>query len=86
MKAASLLLQSGSISSDVILMADEMYLQKGTQYHGGTYVGANNEGELFSGITVFMIVGLKKSVPIVVRAVPETSINGELWNNVYIGF
>lgn len=77
MKAATLLLHDGSISSDVILMADEMYLQKGTQFHGGAYIGANSEGELFSGITVFMIVGLKKSVPIVVRAVPETSINGE---------
>ena len=76
MKAASILLQEGSISSDIILMADEMYLQKGTQFHSGQYVGANNEGEMYTGIVVFMIVGLKKSVPIVVRALPETSVTG----------
>ena len=77
LKAAKTLLQEGTISSDVILMSDEMYLQKSTQYHGGKYIGSNSDGELFSGIVVFMVVGLKKSVPIVVRAVPETSINGE---------
>lgn len=77
MKVATTLLQEGAISSDVILMSDEMYLQKSTQFHSGKYIGSNSDGELFSGIVVFMIVGLKQSVPIVVRAVPETSINGE---------
>jgi len=77
MKAAELLLHQGSISSDIVLMADEMYLQKGTQFHGGEYVGANSDGDLFGGIMVFMIVGLKKSVPIVVRSLPETSLNGK---------
>ena len=41
-------------------MADEMYLQKGIQFHRGELVGANSDGELFDGIMVFMIVGLKK--------------------------
>ena len=58
-------------------MTDGMYLQKSTQYHGGEYVGADKDGNLFSGITVFMIVGLKQSVRVVVRASPETGITGE---------
>ena len=37
-----------------------MYLQKGIQFHRGELVGANSDGELFDGIMVFMIVGLKK--------------------------
>ena len=73
MTAAKTLLEEGCISKDVILMSDEMYLQKSTQYHGGEYIGADGDGELFSGINVFMIVGLQKSVLIVVRASPETS-------------
>ena len=77
MTAAKTLLKEGCISADVILMSDEMYLQKSTQYHGGEYVGADSNGDLFSGINVFMIVGLQKSVPIVVRASPETKMNGE---------
>ena len=77
MTAAKTLLDKGSISADVILMSDEMYLQKSSQYHGGEYIGADSNGDLFSGINVFMIVGLQKSVPIVVRASPETKINGE---------
>ena len=58
-------------------MADEMYLQQSTQYHGGKFYGEDTDGNLFKGIVVFMIVGLKQSVPIVVRAVPETSVTGE---------
>ena len=77
MKAAEVLLHQDSISLDVILMADEMYLQKGAQFHGGEFVGANSDGELSGGIMVFMIVGLKKSIPIIVHALPETSLNGK---------
>ena len=42
-KAASMLLKGGLISSDIILMADEMYLQQGAQFYGGEFVGANTE-------------------------------------------
>ena len=75
--AAKILLEAGSVSSDVILMADEMYLQQSTQYHGGKFYGEDTDGSLFKGIVVLMIVGLKQSVPIVVQAVPETSVTGE---------
>ena len=75
-KAVKLLLERGKISRDVVLMADEMYLDKGTQYHGGEYVGDDCDGQLFKGIVGFMIVGLKKSIPYVVKSSPEVSITG----------
>ena len=34
-KTVKILREKGEISDDVILMADEMYLQKCTQFHGG---------------------------------------------------
>ena len=66
-KAAQLLRENGAISDDIILMADEMYLQKKVQYSGGDYVGADNDGNLYQGIFFFMISGLKKSLPIVIK-------------------
>ena len=55
----------------------QLYLQQGAQYQGGDYIGADSVGELYRRSVVFMIVGLKQSVPLVVRAVPETTISGE---------
>ena len=55
MKAVKLLLETGQISKDVIMMVDEMYLQKCFQYIGGDYLGSDDEGNLFKGIVVFMI-------------------------------
>ena len=75
-KAIKLLLEKGKISKDVVLMADEMYLDKGTQYHGGDYIGDDCDGNLYKGIVGFMIVGLKKSIPYIVKASPEVSITG----------
>ena len=75
-KAAKLLLEKKEISTDIILIADEMYLQKEEQFHALQRVGANEEGELYKGIVLFMITGLKASVPLVVRASPEVTING----------
>ena len=68
---------SGEISNDIVLMADEMYLRKAAQYSGGTFVGADEEGNLYKGILNFMIVGLKQSVPLVIRSCPEISIHGD---------
>ena len=78
MKVVRLLHESGALSIEIFLMVDEMYLQAGTQYHAGDYVGSNTEGKLYKGIFCFVIVGLQESVPIVVHAVPECTINGEL--------
>ena len=48
------------LSQDCVLLVDEMYLQKGTQFLGREYIGANENDELFKGIMVFTITGLKK--------------------------
>ena len=39
LKAIKLLLEEGKVDSDCILMLDEMYLQKCSEYSGGKYVG-----------------------------------------------
>ena len=75
--AAKTLLDKGKLSKDVILILDEMYLQKGTQFHGGDYVGANENGELYKGIMLFMISGLKETVPSVVKVCPEVTVTGD---------
>ena len=78
MNAAKILLENGSNSSDIILMADEIYLQQGKQFHSGEWIGADENGELFKGVVAFMINGLRDIVPIIiVRACPEVSIKGE---------
>ena len=39
--------------------------------------GADEDGELYKGIMSFMIVGLKSSVPYVVKTLPEKKITGD---------
>ena len=58
-KAVKSLMEKGYLSQDCVLLVDEMYLQKGTQFHGGEYIGANENDELYKGIMVFVITGLK---------------------------
>ena len=50
----------GVISEDIVLMFDEMYLQKCAEYCGGEIIGANENNEL--GLLAFMIIGLKENV------------------------
>ena len=78
LKVAKVLLDGDKISKDCMVLFDEMYLQKGTQYQGGRFIGANEFGDFFKGIVCFMIIGLKQSVPIVVKAVPEVNVSGDL--------
>ena len=77
LKAAQLLREKDAISEDIVLMADEMYLQKCVQYSGGDYVGVDADENLYKGIVVFMIQGLKHTVPLVVKASPEVSVSGQ---------
>ena len=63
--------EKGSFSCDCILMIDEMYLRRSAQYQSGEYVREDEEG-----ITTFMVVGLKQSIPFVVQAIPEVIFNG----------
>ena len=76
-KALKVLRENGKISNDCILMLDEMYLEKPTQYHSAEYVGADDEGNLYKGRVAFMIVGLKESIPYIVQAIPEVKFSGE---------
>ena len=75
-KSANILRENGSISKDIILIFDEMFLQKSEGYVGGEMIGADKEGHLYKGIMSFMIVGLKSSVPYVIKAIPEKKIEG----------
>ena len=68
--------ETRKISSDTVLMIDEMYVQKAGQYQD-EYVGVKENGDLYDGILV-MIVGLKKSIPYVIQAIPEVKFIGKL--------
>ena len=76
-KSDKLLLAKGRISEDVILMIDEIYLQKSEEYHCGEIVGCDEEGKLYKGLVGFMIVGLKQLIPYIIKSIPETKIEGE---------
>ena len=77
LKGLKVLREKGGISTDLIIMEDEMYLHKAAQYQAGEYVGADEEGNLYKGIVAFMVVGLKQSTPFVVQAIPEVTFNGQ---------
>ena len=76
-KAAKLLLQSGSISQYVIVMFDEMYLQKSQEYVGGELRGANENVMLCKSVLCFMIVGLQNNIPFIVRTVPVNKLESD---------
>ena len=77
LKAAKILREKGSITDDIVLISDEMYIKKSVQYAGGRYIGTDETGNLYKGVVVFMVQGLKQSVPVVVRASPETTLSGK---------
>ena len=52
----------GVISKDVVLMFDEMYLQKCEEYCSGERISANENNDLYKGLLSFMIAGLKMSL------------------------
>ena len=60
--------EKGSFSYDCILMSDEIHLRKSAQYQSGEYVGVEEEG-------IITVVGLKQSIPFVVRAIPKVIFN-----------
>ena len=83
LKAAKILLEQGKIGTDVVLLVDGVYLQKDSQYQDGKLVGADNEGNLYEGVMIFMINSLKKSIPFVIKAIPEIKIEGK-WLSEHI--
>ena len=77
-KAIQLLREEGKMDSDCVLILDEMYPQKSSEYHGGKYVGLDEDGKSYKGILCFMIMGSKESIPYVIKACPEATITGDL--------
>ena len=63
------------ISEDVCLIFDEMDLQKSRGYFGEEMIGFDNEEELYKAIVCFIVVGLKESIPYVIKLSPETNID-----------
>ena len=61
--------------SSISAIYDEMYLQKSQKYFGREMIGFDDEEELYKGIDCFMIVGLKESIPHVIKSSTETDID-----------
>ena len=70
-KCANALRIEETISEDVCLIFEE----KSQEYFGVEIIGCDNERELYKGIVCFIIVGLKKSIPYVIKSLPETNID-----------
>ena len=66
LKAVKVLLNERKIDKDIVLLTDEMYLQKELQFQQGKLIGCDEYGNLFKGIMTFMIVGRD------VAAAPQT--------------
>ena len=78
LKAAKLLIENSSISKDIVVLFDEMHLQKCVECCGGEVFDSNINNELYNSILCFMIIGLKENVSYVVKATLVTFINSEL--------
>ena len=49
--------ECGSISTEVILIFDEIYLQKCEEYFGGRTFGVDERGEIFKGMLPLCLWG-----------------------------
>ena len=77
LKAVKLYLETGQISNDIILIIDEMYLQKCIQYTSGEYLGSDEEGKLYKGIVFFYDTGTKTICPCCCKSLYEIAVKGE---------
>ena len=64
--------QQGRISEVVILILAWIYLQKSAEYFGGDAFRTNED--LYKGKLCFMIVGLKNSIPCVIKSDPKKEL------------
>ena len=69
--------QQGRISEDVIMILDQIYLQKSAEYFGGDTFRTNEDGDLYNGMLCFMIVRLKNSIPCVIKSIQEKELSGQ---------
>ncbi|XP_065639339.1 uncharacterized protein LOC136072179 [Hydra vulgaris] len=77
LKSIKCLLNQDKNDKDVVLLMDEIYLQKKAQYQGGRMIGVDNKGILYKGVMTFMIATLKKKINFVIKAIPEVKIEGK---------
>ena len=77
-KAVKVLLNQGKIGENVVLLLDEIYLQKDVQYQSGKLFGVGSAGNLFKFVMTFMINSFKQSIPFAIKAITEVKIEG-LW-------
>ena len=83
------LMEKVHLFRDFVLLVDEIYLQKGTQFNVGEYIGPNENNHLYKGIMVFIITGQKKkkiTVPSVVKTCPEVTVKGEWFSQEILKF
>lgn len=76
MATAKILKENDKISSDVILIFDEIYIQRREEYCGGECFGVDENGDLHNGVVCFMIVGLTRNIPYVLQSIPKQNLNG----------
>ena len=72
LKAARLLQEKNALSKNFIIITVEMYQLQKVHSSGRDYLGADRDGNLYKGVMIFMINGLNKTRPIVIKAGPET--------------
>ena len=75
--------EKGKISSFIILIFDEIYLQKCEEFSGSEYFGVDEAGCLYKGMVCLMFIGLTNIIPYVTKNCPEIEINGE-WLKVQL--
>ena len=51
---------------------NEIYLKKCEEYLGGEMYGANETDDLYTGLVSVMIVGMKESIPYVIKTLPDS--------------
>ena len=56
LKAVKLLLNKRKIDQDIVLLTDELYLQKEVHIQQGKLIGCDDNSNLFKGIMTFMIM------------------------------
>ena len=56
LKALKVLLDEDKIGKDIVVLIDEMYLQKEAQYQGGNIVGINSERKFYKGIDETLLI------------------------------
>ena len=69
--------ENKSISENVTLLFDEMYLQKCKEYVDCEMVETDEDGELYKGVVCFMIIALKSNIPDIISTVPGKEIRGK---------